>query len=94
VKFPGKVKKQLIDLLERFIAYLKTPIAKTGIGVDDDVMTLDEFIEDVKSHAITSDDGVGYYSDGKLVSKDEADPYEVFRGNVNRKYTHVVWYNR
>jgi hypothetical protein len=59
------------------------------------VMTVAEFVGGCKSNAYTSDDGVGYYSDGKIYWRHrEADPWYVVTGSIDKEATHVVWFNR
>lgn len=61
---------------------------------DDDHYTLDDFIEMCKSGMFTGDDGMGDYATATHVSKSVIDPADAAQGTVNRKYTHVVWYNK
>ena len=58
------------------------------------LMTLKEFIENVKSGCFVNYDGYGYYSDGKEMSDELVRPSDVRNGGVNDKWTHVVWFNR
>jgi hypothetical protein len=63
----------------------------------DDLMTVDEFVNCCKAGGFIDDDGIGYYSDKDRNYKEgnHVSPSEVVRDcNINRNYTHVLWFNR
>lgn len=53
-----------------------------------DLMTIDEFEEAFEEGWIDEDDGIGYFSDGKMRSNKDA------FGNRPEGATHVVWFNK
>jgi hypothetical protein len=53
-----------------------------------DVFTMQEFTEMAHSGAVSSDDGSGHYSDGKQMF------HQVDFSNLDRNYSHVVWFNK
>lgn len=65
---------------------------------DDDVMTVEEFIESVESGFFTDYDGIGYLgtkdsyclSNGILPSQVEKHKEQMLKGPL----THVIWFNR
>jgi len=61
-----------------------------------DLMTMEDWIDCVKSGGFIDYDGHGYYSDGKRESNKIIHPSDVRRGHLleNEEFTHVVWYNR
>lgn len=59
-----------------------------------DVMTVEDFEAAVKSVCFTDDDGHGYYSDGKTMTKVYVDCAHIYRNGVQPGYTHVVWFNK
>lgn len=62
---------------------------------EDSLYTLQEFIEQVKSGGFIDYDGFGYYSDGKYqYPTEEVYPSTVAAGKINRKFSHVVWFNK
>lgn len=65
-----------------------------AIGTYGMLYTLDEFIERCDCGLFTEYDGTGEYSDGVLLSGEPAYPSEIFAGDIDRFYTHVVWYNK
>jgi len=59
-----------------------------------DLMTVQEFMECCKSNSLTDDDGDGYYSTDKEVSDVVADCSSVANGVIDKRFTHVVWFNK
>lgn len=59
-----------------------------------DHMPLGRFIKNVKDGGFIDDDGTGYYATATQMTRIEALPSEIKRGQVNHKYTHVVWFNK
>lgn len=60
-----------------------------------DLFTLEEFIKNCKSGGFTDYDGFGYYSDGEYEYEGYVVlPSYVLAGNVKRKFSHVIWFNR
>lgn len=58
------------------------------------LMTLEEFIEDCESRCLIDYDGWGYYSDGKGMVTIPVFPSDVTEGDIDKTFTHVVWFNR
>lgn len=60
-----------------------------------DLMTREEFIANVQDGLFTDYDGSGNYSDGKLMlwGKDVY-PSNVFFGNLQSEWSHIVWFNK
>lgn len=66
---------------------------------DDDLFPLDEFIGLCEDRSVMDSDGHGCYSDGVNVfiqddPEDLVKPSQILKGNINRNYSHVVWYNK
>ncbi len=63
--------------------YMKKEIPDYG-----DLMTMEQFINSVKSGFLTNYDGIGFYSDGEFI-------YEAvdFQDKI-KSFSHVVWMNR
>lgn len=61
---------------------------------DRDVMKIADFIEDCKDGSFIDYDGFGYYSNGNEKSDKIVKPSDILAGNIDKNYTHVVWYNR
>lgn len=59
-----------------------------------DLMTLDEFCDMAKDGYLIDYDGVGEYVRDNRLSGIEIVPSDVTRGDVDRTFTHVVWFNR
>lgn len=59
-----------------------------------DLYTLDAFLEEVNTRGLIDYDGAGYYSTEKKRSDKKAIPSEICKGNIDRSYSHVRWYNR
>lgn len=56
-----------------------------------------DFIEHCGKGLFVDDDGVGYYSDGRVYWKDKpAIPSDITRGKLNFswKYRYVIWFNK
>ena len=61
------------------------------------LMTLKEFISNVKCGGFIDYDGFGYYSNGtEMVSNPDSPvrPSHVKKGLINKSYSHIVWFNR
>ena len=74
---------------------LLEPIEWNKIGCGD-LMTLESWIDCVKSGGFIDYDGSGNYSDGKRESNKGVSPSDVRAGHIlkNKEFTHVVWYNK
>lgn len=65
-----------------------------------DLMTLEEFTENVRDGGFTDYDGTGYYASEHLESNVEVDLHRAGEewdpepAPSSRKFTHVMWYNR
>lgn len=65
------------------------------VNDEDHLMSADEFISACQSGSFIDYDGEAEYSNGHTVYMDKIiKPSAVVRGEFDRKYTHVVWYNR
>ena len=58
------------------------------------LFTLKEWIDSVKCGALINYDGVGYYSDGKVIFDKEVMPSDLFIEQVDKSFSHIMWYNR
>jgi hypothetical protein len=59
-----------------------------------DHMTLEVFINACKSGGFIDYDGYGQYATETKMSNEIVCPSDIESGNINEKYTHVVWFNR
>jgi hypothetical protein len=60
-----------------------------------DLMPLSDWIEMVKMGGFIDYDGHGHYSDGiQMLGDVYVKPSDVKKGNVDRRYSHIVWFNR
>ena len=62
------------------------------------VLELKEFIEDCKNGNFIDYDGFGYYSNSRIVHKDNDElrvyPSQITGGIIKSEYKYVHWYNR
>lgn len=63
---------------------------------DDDLMSLDEFINCCKDGSFTNNDGYGEYVDSTTGFKTgiKLRPSDVKKNNIRSGYKFIVWYNR
>ena len=59
-----------------------------------DMFDLDTFIAACEGGAFINCDGYGYYSDGILMSDIIIVPSDAVYGEVDRYFSHVIWFNR
>jgi len=64
-----------------------------------ELMTIEDFIGCVNAGGFIDYDGVGQYADPIVgIMVDDPDNYvkpsHVKKGLINKKWTHVIWYNR
>lgn len=59
-----------------------------------DLMTLKEFIENCESGGFIDYDGSGKYAFKDEMSDIAVYPSTVTDGNIDRDFTHVVWFNK
>ena len=59
-----------------------------------ELMTFTDFAARVEVGNIIDDDGIGYYATRSKRSIEEIHPSDVLAGNINRTYTHVVWFSK
>jgi hypothetical protein len=72
----------------------KESLMTEPLDSDDDLFTLEMFIDACKNHSLIDDDGYGCYSNGKVKFPDKVVyPSDVEKGRV-RGFSHVVWFNR
>lgn len=57
-------------------------------------ITLEMFINWCKLGMVIDDDGSGNYATDTQMSEELAVPSDICCDIINRKYTHVVWFNR
>lgn len=57
-------------------------------------MTVRKFISYVKSGCFIDYDGYGNYATKSQMSNISVYPSEIERGEVNKNFTHIVWFNR
>lgn len=77
-------------LLREGMEQEKEPLPEYG-----DHMTLAEFIENVESGMFIDYDGYGNYaSETEMFSNLTVNPSDVEDGKIDKKHTHVVWFNR
>lgn len=68
--------------------------ARRRVAKDDHLMPMAEFMADVEAGGLNDDDGSGAYSDGVYIFEESVEPSDVFNGNLKKKYSHVVWFNK
>lgn len=59
-----------------------------------DLFTIEEFRRMCLNGDIIDDDGSGNYATDTQMSEELAVPSDICCDIINRKYTHVVWFNR
>jgi hypothetical protein len=65
------------------------PVIENG-----NLFTLETFEECVKNVGFTDWDGTGYYGFAHGYSNQFARPSAIFKGQVDRYWTHVMWFNK
>lgn len=76
-------------ILEKIAEEKIEPIPDYG-----DLMTIENFKELCESQMFTDYDGSGYYSDGKIMTRIPASPFEITNGKIDDRWSHVVWFNK
>lgn len=61
---------------------------------DDDIYTMEDFIEHCKSGLFIDYDGFGVYATENSKTKIIVRPSEILSNKYDKTFTHVVWYNR
>jgi len=59
-----------------------------------DLMTKEEFIENVKYGYFIDYDGFGKYSNGTQMSNIKVYPSDIKENGFDKRFSHVVWFNR
>lgn len=60
-----------------------------------DLIPLNDFVHMVVSGGFIDYDGTGYYSDGKVYFRNKpAIPSEFTKGNIDRSFAYVMWFNK
>jgi hypothetical protein len=59
-----------------------------------DLFTLKEFEQDCKSGMLIDYDGTGYYAFKDEMSDKPANPSYFKAGDIDRDFTHVMWFNK
>ena len=59
-----------------------------------DKLTITEFESSCKCHALTSDDGFGYYADDEYEYNIDANCDNGAVGKSNKNFKYVIWYNK
>jgi hypothetical protein len=57
-------------------------------------MTLDQFVWTCQIGGFINDDGSGEYATAHQVTNIIVHPSDIRKGNIDRRWSHVVWYNR
>ena len=73
--------------------YKKTPTGKEQICCGDH-MTMEEFVDCCRCGGFIDYDGYGYYATEDMKTDRIIRPSDVMSGIYDRKYTHVLWFNR
>ena len=82
-------------LEELILTPLPQPIEIDGDMVPGvDLMSVADFVEQVKAGAFNNYDGTGYYANDTHESRLLAIPSEIAKGKISTKFTHVAWYNK
>ena len=71
------------------LGYKFKPIPEYG-----DLFTLEEFIKNVEEGGFVNYDDTGRYAFKDETCNKEVRPSDVKRGNIDRNFTHVIWFNR
>lgn len=58
------------------------------------LMTMEEFKEDVDGGGFIDYDGSGNYSDGKEMTNITINPSDIQSNEYRKDFTHVVWFNK
>lgn len=65
------------------------------IDSEDEVIELQDFIDSVRIHAFIDYDGHGFYANPPQYDRSfPAVPSEIYKGRINRNFSHVVWFNK
>lgn len=59
-----------------------------------DLMTVEEFYKACESHSFIDYDGNGNYAVRDKMSNVEIVPSRILKNGINKRFTHVVWFNR
>ena len=63
-----------------------------------DLFTIEEFIDYCEDGMFIDWDGNGLYSDGKFIygssGKYVVYPSDIVAGNIRKKFSHVMWFNK
>lgn len=78
------VEYRLVEVIKK-LEVVKKPIPNYG-----DLMTMSEFVDNVKCGMFTDDDGCGVYSDGEYILDDKY--INIY--NIDETKSHVVWYGK
>jgi hypothetical protein len=58
------------------------------------LMTLDEFMLDVRSRLITDQEGYGKYATATKMSRKIVGASDVYADHIDESFTHVVWFSK
>lgn len=89
-----------ITRAEEIEASILTPLPEPELNADGDLepmvelMTVADFIDQVKHGCFNDYDGSGYYATATHGSRLAAIPSEIAHGKINNEFTHVAWYNK
>ena len=64
-----------------------------------DIMTIEDFEESCKTSLFVNSDGSGYYAEkfrnNMIMYRNfPAIPFNFKKGNIDREFTHVAWFNK
>lgn len=58
------------------------------------LITLKSFIKECCAHRFIDYDGHGYYATSKGISNILVVPSDIINGNIDRSWTHVIWFDK
>lgn len=67
---------------------------KSEIDPEDHIMTMEEFAESCEEGGFIDYDGFGHYSDGTYEFHKNIHPSDVTEGRYDKRFSHVIWFNR
>lgn len=72
----------------------KRPIEFEELPDYGDHFTINEFIDYIKNGVFTDYDGTGYYAKEDKMTRIEATPSLILNGNIDGRWSHVIWFNK
>ena len=59
-----------------------------------ELCTIEDFIGYCETGSFIDYDGSGYYATETLMTRIEANPSDIKRGRVDKRWSHVMWFNK